>query len=136
MRSPDWPTGDCDEANASLKYRYSIFSCSALVIHWLILIDLAVFSTEISAFLLVCGHVLGEVKTFLTALSFLLAMFGSALPIFCTGDQCAEVAGNYTNIPRALVALSAITLSWFEADDVMRVRDTHKMYLFVVMMFV
>jgi uncharacterized membrane protein YgcG len=134
MRSPDWPTGDCEEATSGLKYRYSIFSCSAMVIHWLILVDLAVFSTEISAFLLVCGHVMGEVKTFLTALSFLLAMFGSALPIFCS--NCPLVAGNFSSIPRATVSLFAITLGWFEADDVMDIRDSDRMLLIALMVFV
>lgn len=135
MRHEDWPTMDCSQASAGIKYRYSIFSCGSLVIHWLILVDLAVFSTEISAFLLVCGHVMGEVKTFLTALSFLLFTFGSSMPIFCI-QGCSLVAGNFSSMPRAIVSLFAITLGWFEADDVMEIRDSNRMLLFVLMVFV
>merc|ERR1719428_47902 len=102
MRDPEWPTSLCAKAEA-VVYSYSIFSCSALVIHWLILVDLAVFSTEISAFLLVCGHVMGEVRTFLTALTFLLLTFGSAMPIFCTPQQpCPINAGKFSNMAQAL----------------------------------
>lgn len=50
-----------------------------LEVHWLLLIDMTIFSTQLSAFLLVVGHVLGEVKQFLTALTFLLLLFGSVL---------------------------------------------------------
>lgn len=133
MPSDLWPTDACSEA-APMKYRYSILSMSALVIHWLILVDLAVFSTEISAFLLVCGHVMSEVKQFLTALSFLLLAFGSAIPIFC--KDCPLVAGNFSSMPRAIVSLFAITLGWFEADDVMEIRDSDPMLLFMLLVFV
>ena len=37
----------------------------AMVVHWLLLIDMTIFSTQLSAFLLVVGHVLGEVKQLL-----------------------------------------------------------------------
>jgi hypothetical protein len=109
---------------------------AALVIHWLILVDLAVFSTEISAFILVCGHVTSEVRQFLTALTFLLLMFGSSIPIFCSTVGCPDVAGNFVDMPRATVSLFAITLGWFEADDVMEMRETDLVLLLSLMLFV
>jgi hypothetical protein len=129
----DWPTIACGDSE-NVTYRYSVLVSIALVIHWLILVDLAVFSTDISAFLLVVGHVMGEVKTFLTALSFLLLTFGSAMPIFCA--DCPFVAGDYSSMPKAIVSLLAITLGWFEADDVLRVRDTDGTFLAVLFLFV
>jgi len=132
-QAPNWPTYDC-EAAKDLTYRYSILSMMSMVIHWLALIDLAVFSTEISAFLLVIGHVTAEVRTFLAALSFLLFMFGSSIPIFCY--ECSEVAGNYSTMPRAIVSLFAITLGWFEADNVMDIRDSDRVLLSALLMFV
>lgn len=131
--SPDWPTYNCPESQ-SLLYRYSILSMMSMVIHWFILMDLAVFSTEISAFLLVIGHVTSEVKQFLTALTFLLLMFGSAIPIFC--HECSDVAGNYSTMPRAIVSLFAITLGWFEADNVMDIRDDDRVLLAAILGFV
>mmetsp|Transcript_56143 Transcript_56143/g.89045 ORF Transcript_56143/g.89045 Transcript_56143/m.89045 type:complete len:1212 (+) Transcript_56143:127-3762(+) len=132
-RSPNWPTYDC-EASRDLVYRYSIMSMAAMAIHWLILVDLAVFSTEISAFLLVVGHVTSEVKQFLTALGFLLLTFGSSIPIFC--QDCSLVAGNYSTMPRAIVSLFAITLGWFEADNVMDIRDDDRVLLSALLVFV
>jgi hypothetical protein len=130
--APNWPTTECPEAE-SYKYRYSLLSCASMVIHWVILVDLAVFSTELSAFLLVCGHVMGEVKTFLTALTFLLITFGSSIPIFCT--ECPEVAGNFSSVPRAIVSLFAITIGAFEADDVMNVKASDPVLLIVLFVF-
>merc|ERR1719487_2936975 len=39
-------------------------------------------------------------------------------------------------MPRAMVSLGAITLGWFEADDVMSVRNQDRMFLAVLMIFV
>lgn len=128
-----WPTEVCPDSQKTM-YRYSILSMIALVIHWLILVDLAVFSTEISAFILVCGHVMAEVQTFLTALTYLLLMFGSALPIFCS--SCPVVAGKFSTMPEAILSLFAITLGWFEADDVMDIRESNRVLLIVLTLFV
>mmetsp|Transcript_17686 Transcript_17686/g.50422 ORF Transcript_17686/g.50422 Transcript_17686/m.50422 type:complete len:320 (+) Transcript_17686:3-962(+) len=117
--APDWPTDYCEDtgwpqAPTSLRYRYSIFAMTAMAVHWLILIDLAVFSTEISAFLLVCGHVLGEVKQFLTALSFLLLAFGSSISILCR--NCPIDGGNFNDFPNAVISLFAITVGLYQGD--------------------
>jgi len=132
------PTDDCPGATDGIKYRYSIMACLSLIIHWIMIVDLAVFSTEISAFLLVCGHVVDEVKTFMAGLTFLLLMFGSAFPIFCStaAGNCPPVAGNFSNMPHAILSLFAITLGWFEADYVMNVRETDQMFLAVLFLFV
>eukprot|EP00416_Gambierdiscus_australes_P017640 CAMPEP_0171057980 /NCGR_PEP_ID=MMETSP0766_2-20121228/2170_1 /TAXON_ID=439317 /ORGANISM="Gambierdiscus australes, Strain CAWD 149" /LENGTH=738 /DNA_ID=CAMNT_0011513189 /DNA_START=69 /DNA_END=2285 /DNA_ORIENTATION=- len=130
--SEDWPTADCEASKGGLQYRYSIFSMSAMVMHWLILIDLAVFSTEISAFLLVCGHVLGEVKQFLTALAFLLLLFGSSISIVCR--HCPKGAGDFSDMPNAIVSLFAITVGLYQGDY----RDIQEdgLLLFAVFLFV
>eukprot|EP00438_Fugacium_kawagutii_P023888 Skav233802 [mRNA] locus=scaffold780:551763:559938:- [translate_table: standard] len=70
------------------------------VVHWLLLIDMTIFSTQLSAFLLVVGHVLGEVKQFLTALTFLLLLFGSIL-----GE--ADVLG-FARLNRASLVVDAM----------------------------
>jgi len=115
----DWPTEYCEAtgeplAPSPLKYRYSVFAMMAMAVHWLILIDLAVFSTEISAFLLVCGHVLGEVKQFLTALGFLLLAFGSSISILCR--SCPTAAGDFNDFPNAMISLFAITVGLYQGD--------------------
>merc|ERR1712159_662175 len=78
-----YPVNTCLEYDDNIRFYYSLCVMVAMAIHWMILIDLAVFSTEIAAFLLVVGHVLQEVKQFLTALTFLLLMFASSITILC-----------------------------------------------------
>jgi len=129
VNSPDFPTLECDEAQ-SYHFRYSVFSMCSMILHWLVLADLAVLSTEISAFLLVIGHVLHEVKQFLTALLFLLLMFGSALAIMCR--DCTDEAGDFSDVLNAMVSLFAITVRLYQGDfrDIMG----HPLILFVVML--
>jgi len=112
--SEGWPREDCPSASKGLRYRYSVFCMTAMVVHWLILIDLAVFSTEISAFLLVCGHVLVEVRQFLTVLAFLLLLFGSVISILCR--DCPDEGGDFSDMPNAIVSLFAITVGLYQGD--------------------
>ena len=61
-----------------MAVRYSIFSMLAMLLHWMLVINLAVFSPALSAFVLVCAHVLSGVGRFLIAAIFLL--LASAAP--------------------------------------------------------
>mmetsp|Transcript_100511 Transcript_100511/g.181398 ORF Transcript_100511/g.181398 Transcript_100511/m.181398 type:complete len:1156 (+) Transcript_100511:43-3510(+) len=112
--SPNWPTTQCPEATPALVYRYSIFAMISMAMHWTMLIDMSVFSTEISAFLLVIREVFAEVKQFLTALSFLLLLFGSTISISCR--NCSDGGGNFADMPNAILSLFAITLSLYQGD--------------------
>merc|ERR1719469_18006 len=73
-----WPTETCDAAKP-LHRRYAIFSMVAMYLHWIQMVDLAVFSTKLSAFLLVCKFVSAEIIRFAAALVFLLTLFASAI---------------------------------------------------------
>eukprot|EP00930_Biecheleria_cincta_P086520 TRINITY_DN7579_c0_g4_i1.p1 TRINITY_DN7579_c0_g4~~TRINITY_DN7579_c0_g4_i1.p1 ORF type:complete len:1142 (+),score=206.60 TRINITY_DN7579_c0_g4_i1:77-3502(+) len=110
----NWPTEDCPEVNANLRSRYNLFSALAMVAHFLMLIDLAVFSTEIAAFLLVVGSVMGEMTQFLTALTFLLLLFGSTISILCRA--CPTGGGNFNDMPNAITSLFAITVGLYQGD--------------------
>ena len=39
---------------------YRFFSMAAMVFHWLVLIDLSIFSTKLASFVIVCGNILSE----------------------------------------------------------------------------
>ena len=58
----------------------------AMVFHRLLLTDLSVFSTNLSAVVLVIVHVGSEIVRFVVALCFLLCIFGSANSVLPT-DQ-------------------------------------------------
>eukprot|EP00927_Polykrikos_kofoidii_P059274 TRINITY_DN54478_c0_g1_i1.p1 TRINITY_DN54478_c0_g1~~TRINITY_DN54478_c0_g1_i1.p1 ORF type:complete len:1099 (+),score=261.18 TRINITY_DN54478_c0_g1_i1:98-3394(+) len=111
--SVDWPTNDCEAALPNKK-SYSIFVMCSMAVHWLVLMDLAVFSTDLSSFLLVIGHVLQEVRQFLTALCFLLMLFGSAICIYCR--HCEDEGGVFSDLPNAVISLLAVTIRLYQGD--------------------
>merc|ERR1711975_148237 len=66
-----WPVDTC-HASRNLEGRYQVLSMVAMIVFWFLCSDMCVLSTGLSAFALVCTHVLGEVIQFLIGLSFLL----------------------------------------------------------------
>eukprot|EP00927_Polykrikos_kofoidii_P027811 TRINITY_DN2435_c0_g1_i1.p1 TRINITY_DN2435_c0_g1~~TRINITY_DN2435_c0_g1_i1.p1 ORF type:complete len:1552 (-),score=284.27 TRINITY_DN2435_c0_g1_i1:2242-6897(-) len=99
----------CPES-ANVVFRYKIFVMCAMIIHWVLCVDLAVFSTALSAFCLVVSQVLSEIGRFLVAFIFLLATFGTSVSV---------LEHSYTemnDVFSAVVALFAITLQVYEDD--------------------
>jgi len=68
----------CTEAK-DIKDAYSVMSAIAMLLYWLLLTDLTVFSMRFSAFLLVVGRVVSEVGLFLGAMVYLIVSFASAI---------------------------------------------------------
>ncbi|CAE7537410.1 unnamed protein product [Symbiodinium natans] len=58
---------------------YSITTFLAMMIYWALLLDLAIFSMRISAYVLVCGRMLGEVALFLCAIFALVLAFATSI---------------------------------------------------------
>jgi len=104
-----WPTEICPRAE-EVEGRYTVFSMTAMFVHWLLLIDMAVFATKLSAFVLVVKHVLSEVGRFCVAMLFLLLTFSSA--IVCLRHDKAE----FRDVPNAANCLFAITVGLYEGD--------------------
>eukprot|EP00927_Polykrikos_kofoidii_P046597 TRINITY_DN40782_c0_g1_i1.p1 TRINITY_DN40782_c0_g1~~TRINITY_DN40782_c0_g1_i1.p1 ORF type:complete len:1138 (-),score=213.21 TRINITY_DN40782_c0_g1_i1:20-3319(-) len=109
----DFPTNTCRAADDHL-YGYSVFVMLAMAVHWLVLIDLAVFSTEIAAFLLVIGNVMKELRQFLIALGFLLFMFSSSISILCR--NCTSDGGEFGDMFHGFITLFAITVRLYQGD--------------------
>lgn len=131
LETDDWPTSTCPDA-MERKKTYSVWSMCCMAVHWLVLIDMSVFSTEISAFLLVVNHVLQEVRQFLTALMFLLFMFGSAICILCR--QCTDEGGTFNDMLSAMISLFAITVRLYQGD--FRDMESDPLLLAIVLIFV
>jgi hypothetical protein len=100
----------------------------AMAMHWVLIVDMAVFSTKLSAFLLVCTTVLSEVGRFLIALAFLLLTFGSA--ISCLRREHAE----FKDVQTSFMSLLAITLVMMPRDY--RELQTDPPLLFAIFVFV
>lgn len=103
----EWPTSQCESAE-EVRFRYEVCSMLAMAIHWVLLIDLTIFSTELSAFVLVCNNVLSEVSRFLLALLFLLLTFGSAISVLPTDHD------EYRDVQNAVLTLLAINVGFYE----------------------
>merc|ERR1719343_114424 len=61
-----------------VNFVYSILSTVAMIAYFMLLTDLSVFSTRVSAFVLVCSRVISEVALFLFGLIFFALAFGCA----------------------------------------------------------
>jgi len=81
-----------------------------MMTHWLLLVDLAAFSTGLSAFVLIVAQVMSEIGRFLVALIFLLLTFASSISVLDHGYF------EMRDIPNSIVALFSITVLLFEDD--------------------
>lgn len=124
----EFPAYTCPQA-VYVQWWYSVFCMGAMAIHWLLLIDLSVFSTGLSAFVLVIGQVLSEMTRFLITLVWLLLTFGSAISVLEHGYF------EMRNIPNTVIALFAITLRLYE-DDYRNMLEIDGWLLLAVFIFV
>jgi len=99
-------TEHCAEGEA-LLFPYSIMSTLAMLIYFLLLSDLSVFSTRVSAFVLVCNRVLSEVILFLFALCFIVVAFACAVSALEQEDP------DFAGIPKSGLQLFKITFGMF-----------------------
>merc|ERR1719210_2120031 len=86
-----------------MLFPYSVFCATALFCYYLLLIDLAVFSTRVSAFVLVCSRLLSEVALFLFGLFFFVVAFASAVSSLQQDDP------NFAGIPVSGLVLTKIS---------------------------
>jgi len=94
-----------------IRNMYSIVSCFAMLLYWALLMDFTLFSMRISAFVLVCGHVLADVGLFALALSFLVLAFATAISSLKHGIE------NFSGVDLWLVGLVQMTLGMFPRRD-------------------
>ncbi|CAE8584974.1 unnamed protein product, partial [Polarella glacialis] len=88
----------CPEAAAQTK-AYSALSMFAMGLYWMLVSDLTILSTRVSAFVLVCARVLPELGLFLVALAFLIVNFASSICALDLDNQ------DFRNIPRSALTL-------------------------------
>jgi len=95
-------TETCPEADG-VRFTYSVFAMVATLLYFALTIDLSVFSTRVSAFVLVCFLVLSEVGLFLIALGFFILMFSSAVSALDHGNA------GFSGIPVSALSLLKVT---------------------------
>jgi len=99
-------TEHCEEGE-NLLFVYSVFSTVAMLIYFLLLTDLSVFSTRVSAFVLVFGRVLVEVALFLCGVAFFAIAFACAISSLEQDDP------DFPGIPKSGVQLIKMTFGMF-----------------------
>mmetsp|Transcript_93649 Transcript_93649/g.269625 ORF Transcript_93649/g.269625 Transcript_93649/m.269625 type:complete len:1122 (+) Transcript_93649:131-3496(+) len=98
-------------------FSYSLMSSGAMILYFLLLCDLSVFSTRVSAFALVCGRVLSELLLFLFAFSFIVVAFACAISALDQQDV------RFDGIPSSMLRLYTITLGMFSPDHYDKILD-------------
>eukprot|EP00933_Yihiella_yeosuensis_P001126 TRINITY_DN10181_c0_g1_i2.p1 TRINITY_DN10181_c0_g1~~TRINITY_DN10181_c0_g1_i2.p1 ORF type:complete len:425 (+),score=69.14 TRINITY_DN10181_c0_g1_i2:178-1275(+) len=99
-------TLNCPEA-VERKQAYSTGSMIAMLLYWFLVVDLTIFSNQVSAYVLVAGRVLCELLLFLGAWLFLITTFASS--ITCLNQKNKDFQG----IPTAFNSLLQIALGIF-----------------------
>merc|ERR1719230_1608129 len=98
---------ECPEAD-HVQMPYSIFSMLAMLLYFALLIDLAVLSTKVSAYVLVCIRMLSEVSLFLLALAAVLLAFASGISVI-KHDQ-----DDFAGIHNGLLSLLEMTMRMYD----------------------
>merc|ERR1719253_2461968 len=98
---------ECPEAD-EVQMPYSVFSMLAMLLYFALLIDLAVLSTKVSAYVLVCIRMLSEVFLFILALCATLLAFASGISVIKHDQK------DFAGIPNGLLALLEMTMRMYD----------------------
>jgi uncharacterized membrane protein YgcG len=86
----------CAASSSTIFWPYSVFSMFAMILYYVLVIDLAVFNNQVSAYVLVCGRMLAEVSLCLLGLGCVLLTTSSALS--CLDHSLDEFHGIHTGV--------------------------------------
>merc|ERR1719356_1093448 len=98
----------CEKAEGLREFPYSFFAMIAMFLYYMLLMDLVVFSTRVSAYVLACGRMLAEVGLFLLGVFCCLLTFSSALS--CMNQPIKEFHG----IPNGAFAMFKMLMNIFD----------------------
>jgi len=131
----------CPEAPA-WRGRYGVYSMVAMILFFVRLIDLTVFSNRICAYMLMCGHVMSEVGLFLLALFFVILCWA------CAVSALAQMHPEFYIIPVSYLTFLEISMTMFDPchyDDIkfkfndmdhsMSVPEMHMNVILYIMLF-
>jgi hypothetical protein len=97
---------------------YSVFTFGAMLFHWSLLVEFAVFNTELSAFVLVISQVMAEILRFMMALTFLLVSFSAAISVLVHENP------HLNTFAKAALCLFSMTVRLYEHDYRNQIDDT------------
>jgi len=94
---------------ANLRFPYTVFSMFAMLFYYILLIDLTVVSTRISAFTLVCVRMLSEVALFLGALAGSILTFSSSMSVL------KQESPDFAGIPKGAYSLLRMVMGAYDS---------------------
>jgi hypothetical protein len=107
----------CPASSRIKVFPYSVFTVIAMMLYYLLLIDLAVFNNRVLAYVLVCGRMLAELALFLIALASVLITLSCAFA--CLKQEEPE----FKNIHTGFMALWEMLLSMYSTKDYDRLHN-------------
>merc|ERR1719181_1964161 len=96
---------------------YYSFNMVAMILYYILLLDLAVFNNRVSAYVLVCGRMLSEIVLFLLAMLAVLLTLSSALSCLEQDDEA------FQDIANGFMSLWEMLLRMFSTDHYKTLHD-------------
>jgi len=119
-------TRKCAEASLQRNI-YSKASMIAMILYWILCIDLTVLSTRVSAFVLICGRVVSEVGLFLFTFAFFIATCATSV---CARGRAIEA---FENIPESALSFFEIAMHMFPLPSLHAKEQDGLLMIFVVL---
>uniref|UniRef100_A0A7S4V433 Globin family profile domain-containing protein n=1 Tax=Alexandrium monilatum TaxID=311494 RepID=A0A7S4V433_9DINO len=118
-------TQACDRGD-SMSFTYSVMCVIAMFFYFLLTIDMSVFSTRVSAWVLIVFRVMSEVWLYIAGMAFVILAF-----------SCAVVALDHTNvefetIPEAALSLILVSLLMFDTSKYDTMHDDPALLVIIV----
>ncbi|CAK0847963.1 unnamed protein product [Prorocentrum cordatum] len=118
-------TEHCPQASDIVSV-YSQLSAVATIMYFTLILDLSVFSTRISAFVLVCYRVLSEVLLFMFGLAFVVLAWS------CAVSALEQDNDDFNGIPTSALSLLKIALGMYSGTAFLRLHEEAMLLIAVV----
>eukprot|EP00434_Breviolum_minutum_P002803 symbB.v1.2.002464.t1/scaffold99.1/size346285/20 len=118
-------TTHCPEATARMD-AYSVLSELTVLLHWLLLTDLCIFSIRLCCYFLTCSRVLVELLHYGLAVLFLILAFSCSIGAY--GTRLFD----FDSVPAGALSLFKIALRVYENDRFEIVREEPQIYTMLV----
>jgi hypothetical protein len=125
---------NCPEQEG-LIFMYSVVGMFAMYLYFIRLLDLAVFSTRVSAFVFVCFRMISEVRLFLGALASLIVTFSCAMSALEHGAEDFETLFKASMSLFSMTVRTYSTASFNELHEELLVLIGVLVFLFVTVVF-
>uniref|UniRef100_A0A7S4RSG3 Globin domain-containing protein n=1 Tax=Alexandrium monilatum TaxID=311494 RepID=A0A7S4RSG3_9DINO len=119
-------TQACDKGT-DMRFTYSVMCVFAMFFYFLLTIDLSVFSTRVSAWVLIVFRVVNEVWLYVSGMSFVILAFSCAIAALKHNNE------DFNTIPQAALSLLEVSLMIFDGSKYSRMDEEPAVLVIVVL---